>query len=99
MKTVILITLLTLIGPASSFAQERKENKDKSSTKSSSLKELQDKTPVNTVALQSIFKHKQGETLDILFNENLVVRGTIQEKVSHSSGATSVNLKSPDYPG
>src|SRR4030095_16114529 len=99
MKTAILLTLLTLLGSSTSFAQDRKENKEKSSTKSSTLKELPDKTAVNTVALQSIFKHKQRETLDIRFNEELIVRGTILEKVSHNSGATSVNLKSPDYPG
>ena len=99
MKTAIILTLLILLGSMTSIAQDRKENKEKSSTKSSPLKELPDKTAVNTVALQSIFKHKQGETLDIRFNEDLVVRGTILEKVSHSSGAISVNLKSPDYPG
>ena len=99
MKTAILLTLLIILGSTYSFAQDRKENKEKSSNKSSSLKELPDKTAVNTVALQSIFKYKKGETLDIRFNEDLIVRGTIQEKVLHNSGATSINLKSPDYPG
>jgi hypothetical protein len=99
MKTIALITVLVLLGSTSTFAQEKKPNQDKSHGKSSSLKELPDKAPVNTVALQSIFKRKKGETVEIRFNEDLIVTGTILEKVSHNSGATSINLKSPDYPG
>ena len=99
MKTILFITFLVLLGSASSFAQERKQNQEKSLGKSSSLKELPDKAPVHTVALQSIFKRRQGETIDIRFNEDLLVTGTIIEKVTHNSGATSINLQSPDYPG
>ena len=98
MKTVLLFTYLVILSLSSVSAQERKENKDHSQGKSS-LKNLPDKSEVSTSALQSIFHRKQGETIAIRFNENLVVTGTILEKVKHNSGTTSVNLKSADYPG
>jgi hypothetical protein len=98
MRTILLFTLLVIVGFSSSSAQERKENKEKSQGKSS-LKDLPDKSPVSTSELQSIFRSKQGETIAIRFNEDLVVTGTILEKVQHNSGTTSVNLKSADYPG
>ena len=98
MKTVLLFTYLVILSLSSVSAQERKENKDHSQGKSS-LKNLPDKSEVSTSALQSIFYRKQGETIAIRFNENLVVTGTILEKVKHNSGTTSVNLKSADYPG
>ncbi|HSB94682.1 MAG TPA: hypothetical protein VLC28_16275 [Flavitalea sp.] len=99
MKTILLFTFLFLIGYSSNFAQERKENKDKSPGKASSLKNLPDKSEVSTIALQSIFHGKQGETVSIRLNEELTVTGTIVEKVTHNSGTTAVNLKSNDYPG
>jgi hypothetical protein len=99
MKTILLFALLFIVAfPASSSAQERKENKDKSLGKSS-IKNIPDKTPVSTSELQSIFRKKQGETISVRFNDDLIVTGTIQEKVQHNSGTTSINFKSPDYPG
>ncbi len=99
MKTFLLFTLLVIAAfPTSSLAQETKENKDKSQGKSS-LKNIPDRSPVSTSELQSIFHKKQGDTISVRFNEDLIVSGTIQEKVKHSSGTTSINLKSTDYPG
>jgi hypothetical protein len=99
MKTFVLFTFLLIAGFSYTSAQERKENKDKSQGKSSSLKNLPDRSPVSTSELQAIFHSKQGETISIRFNEDLVVTGTVQEKVQHNSGTTSINLKSADYPG
>ena len=99
MKTILLITLLAITAfPPSSLAQEKKEDKEKSQGKTS-LKDIPDKSLVSTTELQSIFHKKQGEIISVRFNEDLVVTGTIQEKVKHNSGTTSINLKSPDYPG